>query len=203
MAGNPGLGAALAFMVACGLLAASHVSTPAAHGPRARSGGSKAHLGSWRVRPGALRARSASAPPSRFGLEAASSSSEAVQEGREAHGRFTVRVTVRNLNDEPVTVFGIGRSGPGLRLLSTRRPAPHSLGPERATSFDLKYRVTDCGAVPRGNWPIPVRLERNGAPEVAYPSMRMTAGNSTNTGTGPESWQSVLSNEICDIWQSH
>lgn len=203
MAGNPGLGAALALMVACGLLAAPHASGPA-HTPKARSGGAKAHLGSWRVRPGALRARSASAPPSRFGLEAAASSSQAVQEGREARGRFTVRVTVRNLNDEPVTVFGIGRSGPGLRLLSPRRPVPHPLRPERSTSFDLRYRVTDCGAVPRGNWPIPVRLERNGAPEVAYPSLRMVAATSTNDGTGPggESWQSVMSDEICGVRRS-
>src|SRR4051812_45986345 len=122
MAGNPGLGPVLAFMLACGLLAAPHASHPS-HVRKARSGGSTAHTGAWKVRPGALRARSGSATPSRFRLDPVDNSSEAVHDGRRIHGRFTVGVTVRNLNGGPVTVFGIGRSGPGLKLLSSRRPA--------------------------------------------------------------------------------
>ncbi len=214
MAGNPGLGSAVVFMLACGLLAAPHASAPH-HAGKARAGAPRAHLGTWKVRhriPKARRgaprtrsgstapSRSGSTAPSRFNLQPGENSSQAVRGGDTAHGRFSVRVTVQSLNDEAVTVFGVGRSGPGLKLLSSKKPVPHRLQPDRSTSFDLKYEVTDCGAVPKGDWPIPIRLERNGAPEVAYTSMRMVpTGPGYSTG---ESWQSVMSGEICGLRRS-
>ncbi|MEV7005355.1 hypothetical protein [Streptosporangium sp. NPDC051022] len=174
---------------------------------RARSGLPRAYRGTARARPAVSTARLRTARTGfspdgtalRFGLASAETSSEAVRTERGSRGRFSVRVNVRNLNDGPVTVFGVGRNGPGLRLLSSRRPIPHSLPPEQATGFDLRYEVTDCRAVPRGDWPIPIRLEQDGAPALAYASMRMVPAKRTGSAgeASGASWQDVLSGEIC------
>lgn len=200
--GAPGLTSALALMVVCGLLAAPRTSATV-DSSKPRIGSSKprpASNASLRSRP---RSRSTSTTPLRFRLESAENSSEAVHDGRRIRGRFTVKVNVQNLNDRPVTISGIGRNGPGLRLLSPLRRPPRTLQPEQTSGFELKYRVTGCGAVPVGDWPIPIRVKANGGERTAYAPLTMTAVNPVNDEDEGESdgqpWQTVLTAQVCDL----
>lgn len=204
---NRGLASTLAIVLACGLLAASR-------GP--------ARMDSWRPRAGPWKARAGSAAsfrpgpgprlgpvsPLRFELTSGENSSQAVYDGGRVYGRFTLRVNVRNLNDRPVTIFGIGRSGPGLRLVSPRLRTPRTLQPGRTRGFGLEYEIAGCKAVPREDWPIPIRVGRGGR-RTSYAPLWMTApaptggaGGETGGEAGGEtggtrSWQSVLAAEVC------
>ncbi|GHE30841.1 hypothetical protein GCM10017673_37000 [Streptosporangium violaceochromogenes] len=223
---NRGLTVTLGIVLACGLLAASRSSArkdawrPRADPWKARAGSAAA----FRPGPGA---RLGPVSPLRFELTSEENSSQAVYDGGRVYGRFTVGVNVRNLNDRPVTIFGIGRSGPGLRLVSSRLRAPRTLQPGQTRGFDLEYEIAGCKAVPRGDWPIPLRVGRGGR-RTAYASLWMTApaggaagggtdptanggtGGGTDVGTGgaagggtggaaggTRSWQSVLATEVC------
>jgi hypothetical protein len=68
--------------------------------------------------------------------------------------------TVANLGRVPVTVVGAGRSGPGLELIDAAGPFPVTLAPGDTMLVRLTYRITDCDGVPRGWWPVPLRVDR-------------------------------------------
>lgn len=71
----------------------------------------------------------------------------------------TFSLTVQLANDARLTerIRSVGRSGPGLQLISVEAPA--ELAGWTSQELTLHYRVTDCAAVPKGAWPIPVRVE--------------------------------------------
>ena len=80
-----------------------------------------------------------------------------------------------NAGKESVTIVGIGRSGPGMQLLTAERRGPYVILPGEAMALHLKYRVTNCKTVPRGTWPIPLRVLRPKGEETIYLD-RSTAG---------------------------
>jgi hypothetical protein len=95
-----------------------------------------------------------------------------------------------------LTIVGIGRSGPGLTLVSPEKQDAQILQPERSLGFSLKYKITDCAAVPKGDWPIPVRVEASGVPTTVYASLRMF-GSDHEGKQAAEPWQTALSVEVC------
>ena len=77
-----------------------------------------------------------------------------------AASTFSVMIQVDNRGTEPLRVLDIGRSGPGLRLLGVD-DVPTDLPSSTGVVVTLRYAVTDCAAVPRGAWPVPVVIERS------------------------------------------
>ncbi|GAA1833725.1 hypothetical protein GCM10009682_60180 [Luedemannella flava] len=75
----------------------------------------------------------------------------------ETRGTFRYHLLVANEGLTDVTVTGVGRSGPGLRLTGTSG-AGVTLGPGAQSIIVLEYEVTDCAAVPTGAWPVPVQV---------------------------------------------
>jgi hypothetical protein len=83
-------------------------------------------------------------------------------------GPVTASVNVTNSGWVPLTLVGVGRSGPGLELARVEGILPITLGPGDATTFILTYRITDCAAVPHDPWPVPVRVKRWWGEQTAY-----------------------------------
>lgn len=76
-----------------------------------------------------------------------------------AEHHFSLQQTLTNRGWHTEQVIGVGRSGPGLELVRVSG-LPLRLAPGDSATVDLFYRVTDCAAVPTGDWPIPVRVHR-------------------------------------------
>ncbi|MEU8356077.1 hypothetical protein AB0C27_08685 [Nonomuraea sp. NPDC048882] len=81
---------------------------------------------------------------------------------------FELSVDFVNAGKESVTIVGIGRSGPGLKLLNAERRGPYVLLPGESIALQLKYRVTNCKTAPRGKWPVPLRVLRPKGEETVY-----------------------------------
>lgn len=123
--------------------------------------------------------------------------------------RFTYLMRVRNDGIAPVEIRRVGRSGPGLTLLSVNGlpPAARIASFTGAGSVDveLAYEVTDCGAVPTGSWPIPLQVKNSwGTHTIAVQPGVLTwpdapAGTWSYSGADPNSapWQRVLANVAC------
>ncbi|MET9065460.1 hypothetical protein [Streptosporangium sandarakinum] len=136
--------------------------------------------------------------PLRFRLRSTASSSQVSGGARE----FVIRVDVQNLNKGPVTLVGIGRNGPGLRLMSAD-DSPQTLKPRERVSYELRYRVTDCDAVPRKDWPIPVRVRQGAGQRVVEVPLAGFApdameGGEESSATVP--WQAAMAGEVCRIF---
>jgi hypothetical protein len=82
---------------------------------------------------------------------------------------FETTLEFVNAGKESLTIVGIGRSGPGMRLLNAQRRGPYVILPAESIALQLKYRVTNCKIVPRGTWPIPLRVLRPKGEETIYP----------------------------------
>jgi hypothetical protein len=131
-----------------------------------------------------------------FNLEMTGTSTESVEGPDESFRQFTVNLDMKSRSQEPVTIVGIGRSGPGLELLSPEKQDSQILQPRRSLGFSLKYKIIDCAAVPKGNWPIPVRVEASGVQTTVYASLR-ALGSDREGKQAAEPWQTVLSAEVC------
>ncbi|GII64144.1 hypothetical protein Skr01_42290 [Sphaerisporangium krabiense] len=83
-------------------------------------------------------------------------------------GDLDLTIGITNEGKEAVTIVGFGRSGPGMKLLLPARRGPYVLLPGEEMGLQVKYRVTDCKAVPRTEWPIPVRVLRSGGEQAVY-----------------------------------
>lgn len=102
---------------------------------------------------------------------------------------FEVSVNFVNAGKESVTIVGIGRSGPGLKLLNAERRGPYVLLPGESIALELKYRVTNCKTAPREPWPIPLRVLRPKGEETVYLN-RSTAGP-------PDTWLQGFVKNAC------
>ncbi|MEU7749285.1 hypothetical protein [Nonomuraea sp. NPDC049158] len=89
--------------------------------------------------------------------------------GGSGKGGFEISIQFGNAGKESVTIVGIGRSGPGMQLLNPQRRGPYVILPGESIALQLKYRVTNCKIVPRGTWPIPLRVLRPKGEETIYP----------------------------------
>jgi hypothetical protein len=83
---------------------------------------------------------------------------------------FTVAVPLMNNGQLTETVLGVGRSGPGLTLEPPVDGYPLTLPSRTGVELRLRYKVTDCAAVPAGDWPIPVRISRPWGAATVYVS---------------------------------
>lgn len=86
-----------------------------------------------------------------FNLEMTGTSTESVEGPDESFRQFTVNLDMKSGSQEPVTIVGIGRSGPGLELLSPGKQDSQVLQPRQSLGFSLKYKIIDCAAVPKGS----------------------------------------------------
>ena len=122
------------------------------------------------------------------------------------HHQFMETVEVRNSGWTSMTVDGIGRSGSGLRLTSVDATFPVELPPSTGRVFSLSYDVTDCAAVPQGEWGIPVRIQRAWGvwsawvrPQPFVPMGVDVPGVRRFSGSDPyaKEWQAALAFTAC------
>jgi hypothetical protein len=131
-----------------------------------------------------------------FNLEMTGTSTESVEGPDESFRQFTVNLDMKSRSQGPVTIVGIGRSGPGLELLSPGKQDSQVLQPRQSLGFSLKYKIIDCAAVPKGEWPIPVRVEVSGVQTTVYAALR-ALGSDPEGKQAAEPWQTALSTEVC------
>lgn len=81
----------------------------------------------------------------------------------------SVDVEIDNDGLAPVTIAGVGRSGPGLDLVRSQGVFPVRVGPAKGIRVTLVYRITDCGQVPVGSWPVAVRVDRSWGVQIVNP----------------------------------
>jgi hypothetical protein len=115
---------------------------------------------------------------------------------------------VRNAGYSPLTIVGVGRGGAGLELTSVDGQLPVTLGRGEETWIKLRYRVTDCGAVTSGPWPVPVTVTRLwGAQtiQLALPTQRQSQWRGrdlpalTVVRSGPVEWQQNQADMACAL----
>jgi hypothetical protein len=115
--------------------------------------------------------------------------------------RMVLQVDNRGLTD--VHVRSVGRSGSGLRLLGASE-VPTGVPSSTGLEVTLRYRVTDCAAVQRGDWPVPVVVDRPWGSLTTYDEApTMPAANAPATysyrGDDPYAvpWQVYLARRAC------
>ncbi|WP_089209693.1 hypothetical protein [Streptosporangium subroseum] len=131
-----------------------------------------------------------------FNLEMTGTSTESVEGPDASFRQFTVNLDMKSRSQESVTIVGIGRSGPGLELLSPGKQDSQVLQPGQSLGFSLKYKIIDCAAVPKGEWPIPVLVEVSGVQTTVYAALR-ALGSDPEGKRAAEPWQTALSTEVC------
>ena len=82
--------------------------------------------------------------------------------------RVEYSMHIANRGWTSVEVLDVGRSGPGFVLDSVRAQLPTTLRPGESMEAVLIYRVTDCAAVPAGEWPVPVTVKRPWGTATGY-----------------------------------
>jgi len=114
-------------------------------------------------------------------------------------------VTVINRGWVPLTIVGAGRDGPGLELTGVQAAFPVTLGRGEEVEFAVAYRVTDCAAVPREPWPVPVRVRMwygERTVEVELPTESGPDAPDAYQYTGPDpygvEWQWWLADLACN-----
>ena len=97
----------------------------------------------------------------------------------------------------------VGRSGEALRLLGTRE-VPTALAPSTGVDVVLRYRVTDCVAFQRGEWPAPVVVDRPWGSLTTYdeaPTMQAADAPATYSFQDDDPyavpWQVYLARRAC------
>jgi hypothetical protein len=102
---------------------------------------------------------------------------------------ITLHLPLMNRGALTETVRAVGRSGPGLALQATTETYPVTFPPNSGAEVTLRYRVTDCDAVPTRDWPIPV--------EVSRPWGGVTVHLSGPSFDPSTPWQRKLADEAC------
>ena len=128
---------------------------------------------------------------------------EASVEGR----GFSIGVPLMNNGQLTETVVGVGASGPGLTLLPSADTFPRTLAPHTGELLILRYAVTDCAAVPAGDWPVPVRVSRPWGTVTVHVAGPTLPPSYPATGSVPgplpggaaEPWQRVLARQACAL----
>jgi hypothetical protein len=121
---------------------------------------------------------------------------------------ITTDVEIRNDGWRAVGVESVGSDGPGLKVLSLGHPLwpagdwripPFYLKPGETATVSITYQITDCAAVPKGWFPITVRLRRFWGTQTVDLTMDR-AFRATRAGQvapiGPE-WQRELADRAC------
>jgi hypothetical protein len=113
---------------------------------------------------------------------------------------FTLIIRLENHGPATEHIGSLGRSGPGLELTSTEVPA--EIGAGARVEATLHYHVTDCSAVPRQDWPIPVRINRSWGSRTAWPAGPLIVAYTEDTDPdavdAPDlPWQWSLADRVC------
>jgi hypothetical protein len=116
-----------------------------------------------------------------------------------------IPVTIHNNNGwAAVRVLGAGRGGPGLELVEVAGFAPQTLPPGGELGFELRYRVTDCAAVPEQPWPVPVVVGRPWGAQTIHLHLPPLTGDDAPTeysysGRDPYAveWQRYFAEKAC------
>jgi hypothetical protein len=102
-----------------------------------------------------------------------------------------------------ITVLGIGRDMPGMRLIGVEGQFPSTLAPGQSASFAVNYRITDCEAVSADEWPVPVRVRRWWGEQTDYVDLPPQAMDVPDTvyylgdGGHEAQWQYNLASIAC------
>ncbi|GAA1390616.1 hypothetical protein GCM10009661_82190 [Catellatospora chokoriensis] len=120
----------------------------------------------------------------------------------DGYGWDPVRVSFSVTNDglTNVTLVGVGRSGPGFEL-QRADGIPVLLPPGESGRITLVYRVTDCGRVPTGAWPVPVvAVTWRGESTVYLDQPRQQRRDDLPEPQGPDvEWQEGLAAKNCAL----
>ncbi|MDQ1724785.1 MAG: hypothetical protein QOG52_1813 [Frankiaceae bacterium] len=118
--------------------------------------------------------------------------------------QVTTTVEIRNDGWQSLRVTGVGRSGPGMTLRSVNMAFPVEVQPSTSVQVTLSYDITDCAAVPRGRWPVPVRVQRPWGTftswvdlERGIPPVTPTPHGLFNSGPYEQEWQALLAITAC------
>lgn len=119
------------------------------------------------------------------------------------------QVVVHNEGWTTVRVTGIGKDGPGLRLLGPDDPGgpnknseipgarpPFDLHAGQTVTMAVIYKITDCAAVSDGPFPVPVRVDSLWGTQtvsIALPSVY------SGPAYTPVEWQRAMANDACGI----
>jgi hypothetical protein len=124
--------------------------------------------------------------------------------GSSGPGTFSHDLVLENQGWTPVTLTGVGRDGPGLKLDRVFTVFPLTLKPGQQVTINLTYRITDCAAVTRDAWPVPVRIDRWWGEQTAYVDLpTMTSddapGSYSYSGENPYAvqWQYAFADRAC------
>jgi hypothetical protein len=119
-------------------------------------------------------------------------------------GTISHQLVMENQGWTPVTLTGAGRDGPGLTLDRVFTVFPVTLKPGQQITIDLTYRITDCAAITRDPWPVPVRIDRWWGEQTAYLDLpTMTSDDAPDdfsySGENPYAveWQYALADLAC------
>ncbi len=118
--------------------------------------------------------------------------------------RVTQQIDIRNEGWATVRVVAIGRSGTGIALRAIDAELPMDVPPATGVVVTLTYDVTDCAAVPRGSWPIPVHVHRPWGvrtswlmPDSGIPPQDATRRGLVDPVASELPWQRLLSATAC------
>ena len=116
---------------------------------------------------------------------------------------FRMYLQVENRGMADLHVSSVGRSGEGLRLLGVAQ-VPTDLAPSTGVDVILRYQVTDCAAFQRGEWPVPVTVDRPWGSLTTYdeaPTMQAANAPATYSYQGDDPyavpWQVYLARRAC------
>jgi hypothetical protein len=82
---------------------------------------------------------------------------------------MSLDVGITNTGLLPLTVLGVGASGPGLTLIDSAGPFPSHVASGATLRVTLTYRITDCAQVPAGSAPVALRIQRSWGTQTAEP----------------------------------
>lgn len=130
---------------------------------------------------------------------------------------FDRQVPVRNTGWTTVRVTGVGKDGPGLRLVRPGDTAgfpknwaplpgatavPFDLHPGQTAIVHVTYQVTDCTAVPSGSFPLTLRVDRPWGTQTIDVSLPLEPASGTADGlvsdTDMIGWQKEMADLACD-----
>ncbi|MEU8075402.1 hypothetical protein AB0B31_08115 [Catellatospora citrea] len=112
----------------------------------------------------------------------------------------SITFSLHNDGFTDVTVLEAGRSGPGFELQRVEG-VPVLLPPGESGRITLVYRVTDCGRVPTGAWPVPVvAVTWRGESIVYLDQPRQQRRDDLPEPQGPDvEWQEGLAAKNCAL----
>lgn len=118
---------------------------------------------------------------------------------------FQTTFEVRNRGLVPVTIVGVGRDGPGLKMSGPGMSLPLTVQPGANITVAITYSITDCSAYIRDPWPLPIRIDRPWGEQTVYvspPALLDSGAPSSYSYSGDRDpyaleWQDGLAHMAC------